>query len=88
MPVGVPFSLLGLVNNSCVVTSFKTMQERFAKLYKRRFYLHHYLEYMEEAAMKQANDTISCLVDEYLARTPTAPVQYSRQLRPIGTHFI
>lgn len=76
------------MNNSCVVTTFEAMQERFAKLYKRKFYLHHYLEYMEEAAIVQANDTVSSLVDEYLLQTPTAPPTCTRQLRPIGTHFL
>ena len=85
---GVPFSLLGLVNNSCVVTSFRTMQERFQRLYKRKFYLHHYLQYMEEEAFSHASDTVSGLVDEYLARTPAKPAAYECTSRPVGMHFI
>ena len=85
---GVPYSLLGLVNNSCVVTSFQTMQERFARLYKRKFYLHHYLQYMEEGAFSHAVETVACLNDEYLARTMVKPACYERQLRPIGMHFL
>lgn len=87
-PVGVPYSLLGLVNNSCVVTSFRTMQDRFARLYKRKFYLHHYLQYMEEAAFTHAIETVACLNDEYLARTAAAPVYCDRQLTPVGMHFL
>ncbi|DBA94560.1 hypothetical protein WJX77_008222 [Trebouxia sp. C0004] len=87
-PVGVPYSLLGLVNNSCVVTSFRTMQDRFARLYKRKFYLHHYLQYMEEAAFTHAIETVACLNDEYLARTAAAPVCCDMQSTPVGMHFL
>lgn len=85
---GVPYSLLGLVNNTCVVTSFRTMQDRFARLYKRKFYLHHYLQYMEEAAFTHAIETVACLNDEYLVRTAAAPVCCDRQLTPVGMHFL
>ena len=85
---GVPYSLLGLVNNSCVVTSFKTMQERFARLYKRRFYLHHYLHYMEEGGFAHASETVHGLIDEYITRTPANPVVSERMLRPMGKHFL
>lgn len=36
-PVGVPYALLCLANNSAITTTFKTMHDRFAKLYKRRY---------------------------------------------------
>lgn len=85
---GVPYSLLGLVNNSCVVNSFRTMQDRFARLYKRKFFLHHYLQYMEEAAFTRAVETVACLNDEYLARTAAAPMFCDRQLKPVGMHFL
>ena len=35
-PVGVPYSLLCLANNSAITATFNTMRERFDKLYKRR----------------------------------------------------
>ena len=85
---GVPYSLLGLVNNSCVVTSFKTMQDRFAKLYKRKFYLHHYTQYMEKTAFDHALETIACVNDEYVARTSLKPTCLTRHLTPVGMHFL
>jgi len=71
-----------------VVTSFRTMQDRFARLYKRKFYLHHYLQYMEEAAFTHAIETVACLNDEYLARTTAAPVCCDRQVTSVGLHFL
>lgn len=85
---GVPVSLLGLVNNSCVVTSFRTMQDRFARLYKRKFYLHHYLQYMEEGAFAHASETVQCVIDEYNARASVNPVVTERRQRPVGMHFL
>ena len=64
------------------------MQDRFARLYKRKFYLHHYLQYMEEGAFTHAIETVACLNDEYLARTAAAPVRCDRQLTPVGMHFL
>ena len=80
--------MLGLVNNSCVVTSFKTMQDRFARLYKRKFYLHHYTQYMEQAAFDHAAETIACLNDEYMMRTSNSHTCLDRQLKPVGMHFL
>ena len=85
---GVPFSLLGLVNNSCVVTSFRTMQDKFARLYKRKFYLHHYLQYMEEGAFAHASEVVQGLIDEYIARISMDPVVTVRNPRPVGMHFL
>ncbi|KAL3162898.1 hypothetical protein ABBQ32_009343 [Trebouxia sp. C0010 RCD-2024] len=87
-PVGVPFSLLGLVNNSCVVTSFRTMQDRFARLYKRKVYLHHYLQYMEEGAFAHASETVQGLIHEYTERASVYPVVPERKLRSVGMHFL
>ena len=88
MAAGVPFSLLGLVNNSCVVTSFRTMQDRFARLYKRKFYLHHYLQYMEEGAFAHASETVQGLIHEYTERASLNPVGPERKLRSVGMHFL
>ncbi|KAG6557993.1 hypothetical protein Mapa_000172 [Marchantia paleacea] len=41
-----PCSLLCLANNTCI-GRFATMRESFSKLYKRKFYVHHYTQYMD-----------------------------------------
>lgn len=64
------------------------MQDRFARLYKRKFYLHHYLQYMEEGAFAHASEVVQSLIDEYIARTPVNPVVTARKLTPAGMHFL
>jgi len=41
-PLGHPSSLLCLSNNTCLKKTFQAMVDRFAKLYGRRVYAHHY----------------------------------------------
>lgn len=36
-PVGCPFGLLCLANNTAIASTFTTMKERFDKLYRRRY---------------------------------------------------
>ena len=64
------------------------MQDRFARLYKRKFYLHHYLQYMEEGAFANASEVVQVLIDEYIARTSMNPLVTARKLRPVGMHFL
>ena len=35
-PVGQPYSLLTLANNTCVVNTFTDLRDRFNRLYKRK----------------------------------------------------
>ena len=64
------------------------MQDRFTRLYKRKFYLHHYLQYMEEGAFGHASEIVQGLIDEYIARTSMNPVVTARMSRPVGMHFL
>ena len=41
-PVGVPNALLCLANNCAITSTFGSMRDRFAKLFKRKVYTHHY----------------------------------------------
>jgi len=36
-PVGLPYSLLALSNNCCITDTLGALQQRFKKLYKRRW---------------------------------------------------
>ncbi len=70
---GAPLSLLSLGNNSCLKSTFSAMQERFAMLYKRKCYLHHYLDFMELSGITDAIETVRTLTDGYAALDGGAP---------------
>ncbi|RDD38371.1 Tubulin epsilon chain [Trichoplax sp. H2] len=66
-PVGHPYSLLTLSNNTCIKDTFSDIQHRFVKLYKRKAHLHHYLEVdgMEMATFDNSIESLNSLLDEY-----------------------
>ncbi|GAB4819952.1 hypothetical protein N2152v2_006998 [Parachlorella kessleri] len=64
-PVGVPFSLLALANNCAVGGTFEAMQQRFMQLYRKRLYVHHYTEYMEQQGFEEALETVAQLAEDY-----------------------
>lgn len=86
-PVGLPYSLLALANNTCIARTFDTMLQRFDKLYKRKLFVHHYEEYMDKGNFDVARNTIATLRDEYdsLNRAQPQPVV---KMRPKGTSFV
>ena len=85
---GVPFSLLSLANNCCITDTFQAMQQRFNKLYKRKVYLHHYLQYMEQPAIAAAADTVANLCHEYEAHDNQAATAPVARMKPLGLNFI
>lgn len=68
--------------------TFQAIQERFAKLYKRRMYLHHYLQYMEQADIAQAVDMVAGLTAEYAALDCLKAPDSIPCRRPVGMSFI
>ncbi|KAI8469944.1 MAG: epsilon tubulin [Monoraphidium minutum] len=86
-PVGLPYSLLALSNNTCITDTLGALQRRFAKLYKRRLFLHHYEEYMERAGFDEAAEAVAALGDDYRAAAGARPAPVSR-LRPRGLGFV
>jgi len=64
-PPNQPYSLLCLSNNCCLASTFEEMSSRCAKLYKRKFYTHHYTKYMGESQFEEALENARSLVDEY-----------------------
>ena len=85
---GVPFSLLSLANNCCITDTFQAMQQRFNKLYKRKVYLHHYLQYMEQPAIAEAANTVANLCHEYEAHDKQAATAPVARMKPLGLNFI
>lgn len=64
-PLGQPYSLLTLSNNTCLKETFGNMRGRFVKLFKRRANLHHYTKYMEYEDVKGALMSMDDLIAEY-----------------------
>lgn len=63
------------------------MRDRFAKLYKRKVYTHHYEQYMELAAFDHAAETVAGIIEQYNAVDTVTPPPVTR-LRPKGLGFI
>lgn len=93
-PVGVRTSALALSNNCCIRHTFHAMRERFLKLYRKKFYLHHYLQYMDEERFVQADEAVRSLIASYeeidlsTGKRPTASRAPSvHRMHPVGTSF-
>ena len=92
-PVGVPTSALALSNSCCIRQTFRAMRARFSKLYRRRVYLHHYLQYMDEARFAEADEAVRALIGGYeeVDRRGTAAAGAGLgavgRLTPVGTSF-
>eukprot|EP00357_Protocruzia_adherens_P006593 CAMPEP_0114993620 /NCGR_PEP_ID=MMETSP0216-20121206/12637_1 /TAXON_ID=223996 /ORGANISM="Protocruzia adherens, Strain Boccale" /LENGTH=481 /DNA_ID=CAMNT_0002357295 /DNA_START=138 /DNA_END=1583 /DNA_ORIENTATION=+ len=81
-PVGMPYSLLWLSNNSCIRHTFGTLEERFMKLYKHKVYVHHYTEYMDKACFDEAIENVRDIAGEYEALESYQPEQEIKRLNP------
>ncbi|EDO46346.1 predicted protein [Nematostella vectensis] len=66
-PVGQPYSLLTLANNSCIKNTFVELKDRFMKLYKRKAHVHHYthVDGLEVGQFDDGLESLSWLIQEY-----------------------
>jgi tubulin epsilon len=64
-PIGQPYSLLCLSNNCCMKDTFQEMEDRFKKLYRKKVYVHHYTQYMDEHVFTESMESIHSLISEY-----------------------
>ncbi|XP_002128990.2 tubulin epsilon chain [Ciona intestinalis] len=66
-PVGLPYSLLSLANNTCVGQTFSNLRLRFKKLYSRKAHLHHYevVDNFERSCFEESLNSVTDLVKEY-----------------------
>lgn len=66
-PVGHPYSLLALANNTCIRHTFQDLKDRFMKLYKRKAHVHHYthIDGMEVAQFDSSIESLNTLINEY-----------------------
>ncbi|KAG2450093.1 hypothetical protein HYH02_000197 [Chlamydomonas schloesseri] len=87
-PVGCPFGLLCLANNTAIAHTFSTMRERFDKLYKRRFYTHHYEQYMDPGGFTSAMEVVGDITAQYRALEGATQAPPLTRLRPRGLSFL
>ena len=66
-PVGNPYSLLTLANNTCIKNTFLDLKDRFVKLYKRKAHVHHYthVDGLEVGQFDTSLESLNSLVTEY-----------------------
>ncbi|XP_071804090.1 tubulin epsilon chain-like [Asterias amurensis] len=79
-PVGQPYSLLALGNNTCVRHTFSDLRDRFSRLYKRKAHLHHYtnVDGMEMSLFSESLESLSSLINEYEQLEKTVPESIPR----------
>lgn len=66
-PVGHPYSLLTLANNSAIRHSFDSLNQRFIKLYRRKAHLHHYtrINGMEDVYFDECFNSLADITESY-----------------------
>ena len=83
-PVGQPYSLLTLANNTCIENTFVNLRERFVKLYKRKAHVHHYnhVDGFEQSMFDESLESLDYLIGEYdmLQSTRGSPMDYPTRL--------
>lgn len=83
-PVGQPYSLLSLANNTCIQNTFHNLKQRFMKLYRRKAHIHHYnnVDGFEPFIFDDSLESLNYLINEYemLNRTIGQPVEYPTRL--------
>ncbi|CAD8162857.1 unnamed protein product [Paramecium pentaurelia] len=81
-PIGQQYSMLCLANNTCIKDTFQEMTDRFQKLYKRKVYVHHYKQYMEQSHFDETLNGIQNLMVKYQDLEMAQPKKYQR-IQPI-----
>lgn len=79
-PVGQPYSLLALANNTCIRHTFTDLKDRFYRLYKRKAHMHHYTEVegMEASMFTESLESLSGLINEYQELDTMQPQEVPR----------
>jgi len=66
-PIGYERSLCMLSNNCSVHGGLTSLSDRFQMLWKRRSYAHHYTNYLSEADIEAAHETVVGVAEQYRA---------------------
>ncbi|XP_055871361.1 tubulin epsilon chain-like isoform X2 [Biomphalaria glabrata] len=84
-PVGQPYSLLTLANNTCIHNTFTDIRDRFTKLFKRKAHLHHYTQVdgMDMSDFTDSLESLNSVIADYynLEQTMGQPVVMEPRLQ-------
>ena len=82
-PLDMDFTLLSLSNNTAVEEVFSKLQGRFQKLFKKKMFLHHYLQYIEEREIEDASTEVEELIWRYkeLDKSEFEPFEFDKYKR-------
>ncbi|KAJ4461873.1 putative Tubulin epsilon chain [Paratrimastix pyriformis] len=64
-PVGLPYSLLCLANNTCVTQPLEAMIQRWNSLFKHHAHVHHYTEFIGLDEMAEAKERVLSVCRDY-----------------------
>ena len=67
---------------------FGTMSSRFAKLFKRQVYVHHYTQFMDVGDMAAAQQNVDALQHAYLDAESMPAPDYEARTVPHGASFL
>lgn len=82
-PVGMPYSLLCLSNNSAIKNQFGSLKQKFLKLYKRKANVHHYTNFMDKDHFDIALHSLEDLMGRYEEIDAPKEERPGNRIRPI-----
>ena len=59
------------------------MTERFNKLYRKKVYVHHYTQYLEESVFQESFHTLDSLHGEYCSLMEYVPDKTVERFKPL-----
>jgi tubulin epsilon len=59
------------------------MTDRFSKLYRKKVYVHHYTQYLEEAVFQQSFDALDSLHSDYCGLMEYVPDKHLDRFKPL-----
>jgi tubulin epsilon len=83
-PLGRPYSVLSIRNDTCMIYPLGRAREKFNTLFKRKVYVHHYLDFLEESAFVEAREGLTELMANYeAAQEGQSPEKPARRYQPL-----
>lgn len=82
-PVGMPYSLLCLSNQSCIKHHFNDLKQQFLRIFRRKAHVHHYTEYMDIGQFSDALHSLEDLVEAYESIERTAHTPPRPRIKPV-----
>lgn len=72
-----------MTNNTSFSEILMKIRKRFLKLYKRKVYVHHYTQYIDEDLFELSADINKDLIESYLELQNRKPIDVIHRYRPL-----